>query len=101
MNQAIFSIYDSAAEAYITPFFMPKAAQALRVFRQMLNDDSHQFSNSPADYTLFKLGEFDIESGEIQYEIPISLGNGLQFMDLNNAEVPIPIRNDTQSKHTA
>lgn len=75
----IFSIHDSAAESYNTPFIMPKPAQAQRTFGQMINDEQTQFAVSPADYTLFQVATFDPETGIVTPQTPESLGNGVNF----------------------
>ncbi len=76
----MFSIHDSAAEAYITPFFLPNIEMAKRSFQNCVNDPNHQFHMAPADFTLFDLGEFETTSGKlILNSSPKSLGNGVSF----------------------
>ncbi len=77
----IFSIHDSAAEAHITPFFLPQDQQAIRSFRDCLDDPKHQFHQHPADYTLFAHGVFDANSGEFVLQEKKSLGNGTQHQN--------------------
>lgn len=74
----IFSVHDSKAEAFMTPFFMPKTAQAQRIFEQMVRDETHQFSRAPHDYTLFEIGMFDDEDGGVDRSVPMSVINGAQ-----------------------
>lgn len=66
MKLKIFSIYDSKAEAYNTPFFMFNDAMAERTFRQMLEDDQSEISKAPSDYSLFTLGTYDGITGAIE-----------------------------------
>lgn len=61
MNRGIFSVYDSKTEAYLDPFFAPTVASALRSFTSVVNREGHPFNQHPADYTLFKIGEWDAE----------------------------------------
>lgn len=79
MNLKIFSIFDSKAEAYITPFFLPNTALAVRAFANCVNSDTHQFGTNPADYTLFLIGDFNDNDAELIPCVPRSLGNGLEF----------------------
>nr|UXQ87960.1 MAG: nonstructural protein [Microvirus sp.] len=77
----IFTIHDQPADAFIPPFFLPNENMAKRTFQQCIHDETHQFSKSPSDYTLFHLGEFDSETAEIiPTGSPITLGNGVVFL---------------------
>ncbi len=59
MRHKMFSIFDSQAQAYLPPFFLPESAVAVRIFGDCVNSDDHQFGKHPGDYTLFELGSFD------------------------------------------
>lgn len=59
----VYGIYDMAAGAYLAPFYQPNDATAIRVFRGSVNDGQSMFWQSPQDFTLHGLGEFDEESG--------------------------------------
>jgi len=80
MLQQIFTIYDSKAGAYLPPFFLPQRGMALRTFGDCINDDTHQFSKHPEDYTLMSLGTFDDQSALAITTAPESIGNGLEFV---------------------
>lgn len=76
----IFSVYDSKAEAYLPPFFLPTKASALRAFGDAAVDPKHQFAAHPEDYTLFELGTYDESTGVIvPHEVKIGLGSALDF----------------------
>ena len=82
MQQHIFTVYDQKAKAYLPPFFLPKPEMALRVFTDCVNDPTHAFGKHPADYTLLQIGDFDDTSGEIiPIAVPISIGNGVEFIN--------------------
>lgn len=76
----IYSVYDSKAECYLTPFFAPTAGVALRMFTQAAQDENHEFHKHAEDYTLFEIGEFDQDSAAI---LPLqaikSLGNAIEY----------------------
>jgi len=61
--QHLFSVFDSKAEAFITPFFAPTIAVAMRMFEQACNDQTTDFHRYASDYTLFEVGYFDTDSG--------------------------------------
>lgn len=65
MGQRIFSVHDSAAQAYLPPFYMKTAGEAIRAFETTVKDTNSQFNRFPADYTLVELGEFDENTAEI------------------------------------
>jgi hypothetical protein len=76
----VFSIYDEKAEAYLPPFFLPTTAMATRVFADCVNSETHQFGANPHDYTLFELGQFDDERGDLlPQRAKQPLGNGVEF----------------------
>lgn len=86
----IFSVYDMAAKRYLEPFFAPTMEFAIRGFREACETPGHQFSKFPEDYTLYQLGEFDPETGQITGLSPevklanagaMIVGNALEVVD--------------------
>jgi hypothetical protein len=74
----VYSFYDSAAQAYLQPFFLQTDQVAKRTFTTVLNDPEHNFTQAPADYTLFKIGIWSDETGIItKLKEHLNLGNGL------------------------
>lgn len=65
MKQNIFSIYDVKAQVYNTPFFYPHTGQAVRSLTDLVHDEKSTINRHPQDYTLYKLGEIESESGKI------------------------------------
>lgn len=82
MKLQLFTVWDSAAQRYLEPFFAATVEVALRMFRSVVNTEGHQFNRFPEDYTLFHLGEFDQEDGRLSVEhAPHSLGVALTFIE--------------------
>lgn len=76
-----FSVYDSKAAAFVTPFFCANAAIAIRSFEHAANNEGHDFHRFGADYTLFELGEFQDESGHFNMHAqPLNLGTASSFI---------------------
>lgn len=69
MIYEIYTVYDSAAEAYLPPHFMRSHGEALRAFESAVSDSSHQFHKHAADYTFFHIGSYNDLTAEI---IPLS-----------------------------
>lgn len=81
MRLFVFSVFDAAAQAYLQPFFFPMPGQAIRAFVDAVNGGNEQFSRHAADFTLFQVGEFVQDTGELLAQAPKSLGNALQFKE--------------------
>lgn len=82
MKHKLFTVYDSAAKAYLPPFCLPEEGMALRTFKDCVNEPTHAFSKNPADYTLFNLGAYDDNTAEITTnKRTIKLANGLELQD--------------------
>jgi len=60
-----FSIHDAKAQAFLTPFFFATDGQAIRVFSDTVRDPNHAFGKHPEDYSLFRIGEFDLSTGRV------------------------------------
>lgn len=63
MNLNVYSVYDLKAKAFLSPFFLPQDAMAVRALIDAVEDPNHQFAKHPEDYQLFRLGQFDDELG--------------------------------------
>lgn len=78
---AMFSVYDSKAQAFLPPWIMPQTTMAQRTFSDCANSKDHQFGVHPEDYTLFQLGMWDDETGVLdQLPSPRSLGLALEYV---------------------
>lgn len=75
MKQNIYSIFDAAAGVYNVPFFQNNDALALRAFSDLANDQDTTIGRHPNDYTLYRIGTFNIETGLVEAENPASLAN--------------------------
>jgi len=80
MKHKIFTVYDSKAKAYITPFFLHEDGMALRVFGDCINDTTHQFGKHPEDYTLFEIGTWEDQKAKFSGTITKALANGIELV---------------------
>jgi hypothetical protein len=77
----VFSVFDSKAEVYGTPVFFPTKGLATRAFDDQVNNPESQISKHPGDYTLFCIGEFDMDTGQlVPLGSPASLGTGVEYV---------------------
>lgn len=74
----LYTIHDAKAEFYGQPFYARTNTEALRTFGQLVNDHQNGglIAQSPADFTLFCIGEFDDLTGEVSSSGKQSLANG-------------------------
>jgi len=86
MQMRVFSVFDSKAEIYGMPFFMPNIQMAKRAFADYANDATTNVGKHPEDYTLFELGLFDDNNGRLT-AIGTPVSHGLAI----NAIVPKPV----------
>lgn len=81
MDKHLFTVFDSAAGAYLDPFVAPSPEFAIREFKRAVNEEGHQFNRFPSDYTLFYIGTFDPLSGNLNGQSPTSLGVAITFVE--------------------
>ena len=79
MKVCMFTIHDVAADVFQTPFSARAKGEAIRIFSDLVNDNSHPVGQHPDHYTLFEIGEYDMNSAELIPTEPMSLGNGVEF----------------------
>lgn len=91
MNLLVFSIFDSKMARYSTPFFDEREASAIRNFSDWVNDGSNpgnMLFKHPEDFSLFFVGEFDRDSGELVPFTPKNLVTASALKAINNGVVP-------------
>lgn len=72
----IFAIYDQKLEAYNRPFFLISDGVAIRAFQDEINNKESELSKHPDDYELYKIGEYNEETGEINPNLPQLIASG-------------------------
>lgn len=83
MIHCVFSVYDSKAESYLQPFFSQNCGTAIRSMSEATQDVNHNFHKYAADYTLFQIGKFDDQSGDlVSLSAKKSLGTALELMNV-------------------
>lgn len=93
----VYTIHDSAAEAFMRPFFAQSSGAAIRSFSDLVNgtERDHPVAAHPEDYTLFEIGQFNERTGQLVSCEPRSLGNGITFLVLTpqpqtGDQLPLP-----------
>jgi hypothetical protein len=82
----IYAIHDSAANAYLPPFFQHNDGIAIRSFQDNVNStEENNLSKHPDQFTLFHIGEYDDSKGIITPADHLkSLGNGLEYKNIDS-----------------
>jgi hypothetical protein len=82
MKLNVYSIFDKAAEAFVTPFFMQNDGLAIRAFQDNVNaTDENNISKHPEQFTLYKIAEYDDKTGAIAVDerYPSLLARGIEL----------------------
>lgn len=80
MITKVFTVYDSKALFYGVPFFMPTVGGAVRAFSDVCSDPQSMIYKHPGDFSLYEIGEFDDQSGQLVAMSPFKLlGHGSDF----------------------
>lgn len=81
MILGIYAVNDSKAGNMAAPFFVINDNVAIRSFTFAANDPNLDLNRYPSDYVLYKLGEFDNETGSFDIlPIPQNLGSAAQYL---------------------
>lgn len=80
MKLNIYTIFDTASGAYMRPFFLQSDGQAIRSFTDIATDADHEIGRHPEDYTLFRIGIYDDNRGELIPEVKESLATALEVV---------------------
>ena len=81
MKMKLVSVYDAKAQVFTPPMAFPTIGFAERSFVDAVNDPQSQYNKHPEDYTLFRVGEFDDQTGMTEnLDTPFSLGVALTFI---------------------
>ncbi len=89
----MFAVYDSKTEAYMQPFFVNSTGGAIRAFENSVNTKDELFNKYPADFTLFEIGAFDDQTGQVEtLKTHTNLCNAIECVqqkeiDLNQPEM--------------
>lgn len=66
----IYTVRDTAAEAYMIPFFSHNDATAQRTMADCVAEPGHQFNRNPEDFQLFHIGTYSQDDGMVVQSPP-------------------------------
>lgn len=76
-----FAVRDIKSELYSQPHFVQTLAVALRGFQTACEDTSTQLNAHPEDFSLYHIGSFNIENGQLENIIPQQISNASEFQN--------------------
>lgn len=86
MKLNVYAIYDSKVNAYLNPFYMRSDGEAVRAVTEAAKDRNSNFCKYPADFTLFRVAEYDDQSGRFYaLDAHVNLGNLLSLVNVERA----------------
>lgn len=68
MRLTVFSVRDQAVERFLPPMYFRSMGEALRTVGDACADPGHQFAQHGEDFWLYRVGEFDDETGKFELE---------------------------------
>ncbi len=78
MKLNAYTIYDVASGVYTRPFFTGSDGEATRSFKDIATDAEHPIGQHPEDYTLYRNGTYNDNTGKLVSEELEKLMTGLQ-----------------------
>lgn len=64
--EGLYSVRDVKVERFFPPFAQRNQLEAQRTFLDMCGDHRTPISKHPEDYTLYEIGSFNPETGEVK-----------------------------------
>ncbi len=86
MKTQIYAIYDTASAVYQRPMFARADGEIMREFQNICVDKEHPCGQHPEDYSLFRLGIFDDQTGKVTDEKNECLATGLEMIALSRSK---------------
>lgn len=81
MKLNIYALFDSQIAAFAQPYFSPTNGSALRAFSDHVNDKNSPVNKHPGDYSVYQLGSYDDQTGEIQPVKPARIGTAVEYLN--------------------
>lgn len=82
----VYTVRDTATEAFMSPFHAPTPGAAIRMFTDTVNDPNSMLHKHPNDFYLFKIGDYDDATGTYENCAHHALGSAHDYL----TEQPTP-----------
>lgn len=84
MNTQVYTLRDSVLGSFSLPFYASSPAHARRICKEVIISGDNSVAHSPIDFELFRIGEFDNDSGQL---LPTDRPEPICRLDQLNEEV--------------
>lgn len=81
MQMLCFAIFDDKASIYSKPFYAITIGEAIRTFTDAVNTPDSPYNKHPEDYTLYSVGRYNDEIGELIATSPNNLGTAMSYYE--------------------
>jgi hypothetical protein len=86
MKVDLYAVFDRASGIYDGPIPGRAEGEMVRNFKFMCTNKESKISQSPEDYTLFKVGKWNDGTGELEDCVPEKLINGGEALAKENVD---------------
>lgn len=86
----VFSVRDEKTRTYMRPIFDAHTASALRSWSEIVNEPSSPMCKFPSDFSLYEVGQFDDEQGQLIPIVPHLVATALEYKQA--PQEPLPFR---------
>lgn len=78
----VFSVRDSKAEVFNTPWFAKNRGEAERIFTGLVRKEETMVSQFPEDYDLYHLGTYCDQKGTVEsFDTPVHIAKAIQIKE--------------------
>lgn len=92
MITGAYSLYDTKAGIFNTPWFCISRGVAIRMVMDLVSDPQTTINRHPDDYTLFEIGTFDDSNGVLTSSAPVNLGVAASFVVNQQQNIPLALQ---------
>nr|AVQ10225.1 packaging protein [Gokushovirinae environmental samples] len=85
MEYQLITILDRAIQAFLPLGNVRAEGEALRVFKDMIEQQGSPQNKHPDDYDLYIVGKFNDQTGEITPEKPRKIADGKTYREMLSA----------------
>ena len=89
MILSVYSVFDAKLAAYNVPFFARTDADATRSFGDLCLDPRSRVAQHREDYSLYRLGQFDDETGLLVPQTPVCLMTASAIVVQESGRAPL------------
>lgn len=83
MTYSLFAIYDKKTKTYDKPFSARHVQDVLRDWENLIKEPQNKYGKNPEDFDIYKIADFEDETGECISNKPTFLSSAYREKMLN------------------